>query len=91
MATRPKQQQIPGTEAPVIAEVNEIAETYCDVLYERMELQKREDTIRADLIEKMKKHGLETCEVDGYEVRMTTSPASEKIKVKTLQADGDED
>ena len=51
-----KQLSIVGTERETIEEIEEVAAKYVAILYERMELQKQEPGLLAQLEERMKAH-----------------------------------
>lgn len=52
-ATAKKQQEIPGTEDKVVAELEEIAAPLCEVRYQRMELQEQENALAQQLLDRM--------------------------------------
>lgn len=53
---RPEQQEIPGTEAPKIKEIEKAAQKYVDIRDSRMALTTKEVAAKAALIEVMQKH-----------------------------------
>jgi hypothetical protein len=90
MARRAKQTQIPGTERPTVPELDEIAGPYVERLYERMELQRDEKSLKLQLLERMKqlKRKVYTFHdgEDEYEFQVESS-AKLKTKRKKLGAD----
>lgn len=82
---RARQQRIPGTEPPDIpAEVIEKGQDYAEALSERMSMQKREDTLRAELLDMAKGHGLDNVEVDvDTHVLTITHETKDEYKVKS--------
>lgn len=90
MAKRPKkssalrQQRIPGSiDAPTDAVLRK-AESYVEVLGERMKLQGDENALRAELIDMMKEADLVTFTLNGHMVTLTCSE-TEKIVIKKDQ------
>ena len=79
---REKQKRLPGTAFEPPADVKEAAEKYVDVLYQRMEMQKEEDTARATLLTAMKTHKVKVCDLDRYEVTLKHVQAVDKVSVK---------
>ena len=80
--TKEKQQRMEGTYDKPVKAVTEKAEEYADVLRERMALQVRENSLREELIDVMKKHNVETVDLEGEIVSMEHVEAKDKIKVK---------
>jgi len=74
------QQRIAGTYDPPVPAVQEKAEEYAGLLRNRMETQRAEDISRLELIDVMKKHNVEACEIDGYDVKLVHTEG-DKIKV----------
>lgn len=93
----PKQQEIPGTEAPTIKAIEEAAEAYVSVRDRRMKLTEQEVTAKANLIAACEKHkdkltpdlqGNRTYRYD--EMIVVLKPGKDNVKVKTYHA-GDEE
>jgi hypothetical protein len=84
-AKRPTQKRIPGTFDKVTEAIEAKAAAYAETLYERMQLQEAEKTQRAELVELMTEHDVETFTVDGYQLTLTTSPETKKLKIKKLE------
>lgn len=87
-AKKAAQPKLPGTFEPVPDAVTEKATEYVGTLYERMEMQEQENTLRGQLIELMVEHDVGECDLDDYSVSLTTSPETRKIKVKKVDVDG---
>lgn len=91
---RPEQGRIPGTESKRRNdEIEKKAKKYVEARDERMELTEREVKTRADLIEAMKKHKLESyrCEDQNFLVNMTTEEKIKVTKVSDPSADRDDE
>jgi hypothetical protein len=52
----PKQQEIPGTEAPKIKEIEEAAESYVAIRDKRMALTEKEIVAKANLVQVVQSH-----------------------------------
>ena len=65
---RDVQKRIPGTFDKPIKALQDKAEEYADALRERMEMQEAENQLRQELIDLMKKHDRQTCNLDGQVV-----------------------
>lgn len=76
---RPRQQRIPGTAPPKIAEIEDLAENYRALRDERMKVQDQELDFQQRLMACMKKHKLTAYEYDDFKVELTSS---EKVKVR---------
>jgi hypothetical protein len=90
---RVKQGFIPGTEPPLIREIDDAAETYYEAMMERVKLSKDEDEAKQNLIDKMVKHDIERYETpDGLVITVTNK---KNVKAKKKHDDngeeGDED
>lgn len=85
-----RQTDIPGTEAPSHAEVDEAGATYATVLEERMALTKQETEARATLIGRMEEFNVQVYRFDAgdhaYEVKLTEE---KKIKLRRIKEDED--
>lgn len=89
MAKRARQRQttIRGTSDKIPKEVEDLAEQYANVLKDRMAKQERENTLRADLMEALKKcKAKEVFIPDGRKIIIDKS-ITEKIKVVTPKDD----
>lgn len=83
MATRKKkaeQTEIPGTEKPVHKDVARKATQLYETRAERMELSEREAKLAGELLELMRKHGIDSYTEDDMVVQVV--PAEAKVKVK---------
>lgn len=91
---RPSQPRLPHTQGPRRNdEIEKAAKKYVDVRDERMELTEREVKLRGDLIEKMKKHKLESyrCEDQNFVVNLSTEEKVKVTKVSDPTAESEED
>ena len=87
MAKRAKQQNIPGTEPEVHADIEEAADRYREIRDNRMELTKEEGKAKAALLAAMNAHSVDAYQLeDGAVVTV-----SEKKDVKVRQPKDDED
>ena len=77
---RETQRRIEGCQDPPVEAVQQKAEEYAGLLRNRMETARCEDISRAELVELMKKHDVETCEIEDYDVKLVHSE-TDKIKV----------
>ena len=80
------QQTIPGTADVVSAEVADAGRAYTKTLASRQALQKKEDTLRAELISLMEAEGVEEFVVGDKRVTLETI-ARAKLAVETLKED----
>ncbi|MBA2718913.1 MAG: hypothetical protein H0U52_06700 [Chloroflexi bacterium] len=85
---RAEQTQIPGTERVCIAEVERAAIDYRSIRDERMDLTKKETSLRDALLAVMGGHGLEIYKyVDGENEEITVEVKT-KSKVRVRKSDG---
>lgn len=86
-----KQTEIPGTERPVIAEIEEACEDYRLLRDQRMSLSEKEAEAKRVLIERMKSHNVKAyryADQDGVE-RKAAIAEKENVKVsKVKTSDG---
>ena len=80
------QQRMPGTYDEPIPELQEKAAEYDLTLRRRMTTQTVENRLREELIQLMKDHGRDSCELDGAIVTLEHTE-KDKIKVKTKSED----
>jgi hypothetical protein len=85
---RLEQAEIPGTERPVIKEIETAARAYRRIRDERMELTEQETAAKATLLLRMKSHKQAVYVFDGFVVSVI--PGEDNVKVKK-QAEPDED
>jgi len=85
---RARQQRIPGTFDQVTEALNRKAEQYAETLYARMAQQKRENTLKADLIEMMRDADVLEFEHEGYKVKLEHKE-TDKLTVKKLREDAE--
>lgn len=91
MARPRKQTQIPGTEHKGVPELDEIAVPYAEKLYERMELQREEVNLKAQLLDRMRRLGRDEYRyTDGEYVYEFHVEPSCKLKAKRRRM-GDDD
>ena len=91
--SRKQQTEIPGTERPTNAAVEEAAEEYRAVRDQRMELTKKEKTLQATLVATLKQYNLTSYvfeDADGVEFRVSVKTA-EKATVRKVKGDDEED
>ena len=91
--SRKQQTEIPGTERPTIAAVEEAADEYRAIRDQRMELSKKEKTLQATLVATLKQYDLTSYvyeDSDGVERRVSIK-ATEKATVRKVKGDDEED
>jgi hypothetical protein len=92
MANSKKQLEIPGAEVESIAELDEVAGPYTAALYDRQELQVRENQLREQLADRMLELQVERYVYSDGDARYTiTREASTRLKCKRTRGDGDGD
>ena len=89
-----KTDDLPGVEGEGVSRkkiksVEVAADNYCDIRDRRMSLTEKEVEARTVLISKMKEHGLSEYVYDDHKVVLL--PGVEKVKVRTVDGDGDAD
>jgi len=87
---RKKQQEIPGTEAPSIAALDELCGPYCDALYRRRDLQVVEANLKAQLVERMKSLGHSAYTYRDGSLRFELTLEEGAVKLKCKREDEDE-
>lgn len=87
---RLKQQRIPGSEPPSIPALDDAAETYYEVMQDRLKLTKEEHEAMDSLVEKMSEHGVERYETaDGLVVTITAKSKCKVKKRKDAESNGE--
>jgi hypothetical protein len=90
MPRRPKQEQIPGTEPPSIAEIDEAAEALLDIRERRRDLLEQQREAKAELVAAMKRHGQRAYRDAGARV-LVTLETQDRVVVKFEKEDDEED
>lgn len=89
-----RQKELPGVERPTDVDIDEVADPYLDVMRKRMDLQKKERSLREQLIERMKQKKLKSYDhVDGdatTRIELVTDKTS-KLKTKLIDPSVSED
>lgn len=86
---KPKQQKLAGMVPEPIAAVEKKAELLKDVRLERMDLTQREVKAVDDLLKVMRQHKIKEYRIDN--TIFCVSPGKDKITIKRVSDDGDED
>lgn len=94
----PKQSELPGTERPVIKEIEEAAEAYVSVRDKRMTLTEKEIVAKTNLIQVVQKHAKElTPDGDGKRVyryddlKVILEPGKPNVKVRAVHDNPEEE
>lgn len=76
-----RQQRLPGTEDPRIEALHSAAHDYAEVRDERMELTKRESSLKEQLLGIMKKNGKKRYHYGGLTVEVQTVEETVKVRI----------
>jgi len=82
LASRGKQNRLPGMEDAEIEELEDAAKDYASLRDDRMHLLSKEVEMKDNLLALMKKHGKLTYTHDGVEVRIVHENEKVKVKIK---------
>lgn len=82
------QTKIEGTYDPIPGDLKEKVDEYVDTLRDRLKTQEAENVLRAEVIELMHEHGIESIPLDegtDAEKALVLERGSESIKIKPLK------
>lgn len=88
MARKPKNQELPGTEAEKIPELSKAMEEYEEKKVERQEALRTEVKLKDKVIDLMRSNGLVSYRDDDLVVTFSTE-SKDKIKVTRITSDDD--
>jgi hypothetical protein len=86
---RPRTQPLPGMEDRVIKPLEDVAADYADIRDTRIELAAREQALKIDALQLMKKFNKTIYRHDGIEIAII--PGEDDVKVKVKKAVDDDD
>ena len=87
MTKKGKQEPLPGMANRQIGELHSKALEYAAIRDERMDLSKKEVTLKDDLLALMHKHKKDSYVFEGIEIYIETSEETVKVKVHKTETD----
>jgi len=88
---KPRAQRLPGMDEPKVAKLESLAHEYADIRDQRIALSVNEGSLKADIMEEMKRLKKEHYKRDGVEITLVHEKENVKVKIKPTSEEADDE